>query len=152
MIHFVLPFLLATVAVRPPAPAHQKWPAEVARALYADHLKHDMGFSKASVARKAKWLSPDLLAKLNAELARPANPDEVPAINGDPFTDSQEYPKRFVVGKAEIIGDATRIPVVLTGNGRRRTVAVKLRNTPDGWRVDDLIYEDGSSLRSLLGK
>lgn len=148
---YVLPFLVASVAAPGPAAA-QKWPADVVRSLFADHFRHGMGFTKASVARKARWLSPDLLAKLNAELAKPNNPDEVPNINGDPFTDSQEYPKRFAVGKAEINGDATRIPVVFTGNGRRRTVAVKLRNTPEGWLVDDLIYEDGSTLRSLLGK
>ena len=133
-------------------PPSSAGPADTVHALFADHLKHDMGFTKASVARKAKWLSPDFLRQLNAELDRPGNPDEAPNINGDPFTDSQEYPKRFVVGKAEIRGVATRIPVTFTGNGRRRTVAVKLRNTPDGWRVDDLVYEDGKTLRGMLGK
>lgn len=127
-------------------------PVGVVRDLFADHLKHDMGFTRASVARKAKWLSADFLKQLNAELDKPGNPDEVPNIDGDPFTDSQEYPKRFVVGKSEIRGEVTRIPVIFTGNGRRRTVAVRLRKTPDGWRVDDLVYEDGRTLRGLLGK
>ncbi len=125
---------------------------EVVRALFMDHFRHGMGFTKASVERKAKWLTPDFLAQLNTELARPNNPDEVPNINGDPFTDSQEYPKKFVVGKGEIRGDATRIPVIFSGNGRRRTVALKMRNTAEGWRVDDLVYEDGRTLRGLLGK
>lgn len=145
----ILPFLAAAAVAPAPAP---KTPMEVVIALYADHFRHDKGFTKASVARKAGWLSPDFLARLNAELARPGNPDEVPTINGDPFTDSQEYPKRFRVGKAEITGDLTRIPVFFTGNGRLRTVAVELRKTSDGWRVDDLVYEDGRTLRSMLGK
>ena len=145
----VLPFLLASLTASLPAP---KAPVEIVRALFSDHFKNDMGFTKASVARKAKWLSPDLLARLNAELARPGNPEEVPAIDGDPFTDSQECPRRFKVGKAEIVGDITRIPVIFTGNGRRKTVAVELRKTSEGWRVDDLVYEGGATLRGLLGK
>ncbi len=117
-----------------------------------DHFRHGMGFTKASVARKAKWLSVDLLHQLNAELDRPKDPALVPNINGDPFTDSQEFPKRFVVGKAEIRGDVTRIPVIFIGNGHRRTVAARLRKTSEGWRLDDLVYEDGRTLRGTLGK
>lgn len=143
----LVPFALLGAQVPPAA-----GPAAVVRALFSDHIKHDMAFTKASIARKAKWLSADFLKQLNAELERPGNPDEVPNIDGDPFTNSQEYPKRFVVGKAEIRGAATRIPVTFTGNGVRRTVAVQLQKSPDGWRVDDLVYEDGKTLRSLLGK
>ena len=144
---FLVPVALLGAPASSPA-----GPAVVVRALFADHFKHDMGFTKASVARKARWLSTDFLNLINAELDRPRSSDEVPKIGGDPFTDSQEYPKRFVVGKAEIRGDVTRIPVIFTGNGRRRTVAVKMRKTPEGWRVDDLIFEDGRTLRSLLRK
>ena len=147
---FLIPSLVAP-ALKTPAPA-PNGPTEIVRALFSDHFKHDMGFTKESVARKARWLTPDFLAKLNAELSRPGNPDEVPNIDGDPFTDSQEYPKRFSAGKAEIVGELTRIPVLFTGNGRRRTIGVELRKTSDGWRVDNLVYEDGKTLRSRLGK
>ncbi len=112
-----------------------------------------MAFTKASLARKSKWLSPDFLARLKAEQARPGNPDEVPNIDGDPFTDSQEYPTRFVVGKATTEGQRARVPVRFSGKGAQRTLVALLRNSPDGWRVDDLVYEDGkTTLRSLLGK
>lgn len=117
-----------------------------------DHFKHGMGFTKASVARKAQWLSVDLLNQLNAELDRSKDPNIVPNIDGDPFTDSQEYPRRFVIGKAEIRGDVTRIPVIFTGNGHRKTVAARLRKTTEGWCLDDLVYEDGRTLRGMLGK
>ncbi len=156
MILHMLPLLIASMAVQAPAPkigAHgPSVPGEIVRALFADHFKHEMGFTKVSVAHKAKWLTPEFLKLLNAELDKPGNPDEVPNIDGDPFTNSQEYPRRFLVGIAEIRGELTRIPVTFTGNGRRKTVAVKLRNTSEGWRVDDLVYEDGKTLRSMLGK
>lgn len=127
-------------------------PVEVVRALFADHFKHTMGFTKASLARKSKWLSPDLLARLNAELARPGNPDEVPNIDGDPFTDSQEYPKHFVVGKAMNEGGLTRVPVTFSGNGPKQMVVALLRKTGGSWSVDDLAYQDGKTLRGQLGK
>ena len=153
--YMLLP-LIAPMAMQATAPKIQApvpgGPVEVVRALFADHFKHAMGFTKASVARKAKWLSPDLLARLNAELVRPGNPDEVPNIDGDPFTDSQEYPKRFVVGKAANDGDLTRVPVSFSGDGREQTVVAVLRKSAEGWCVDDLAYQDGKTLRGLLGK
>ena len=150
MVYFS-PFLVPVILLGAYGPS-AVGPATVVQALFSDHFKHERGFTKASVARKAKWLSTDFLNLLNVELDRRANPNEAPTIDGDPFTDSQEYPKRFVVGKAEIRGDVTRIPVIFTGNGHRRTIAVRLLETTDGWRVDDLFYEDGKTLRSRLGK
>jgi len=153
---FLLPILIAPIALQVSAPKVTapipEGPVEVVRALFADHFKHTMGFTKASVARKAKWLSTDLLARLNAELARPGNPDEVPNIDGDPFTDSQEYPTRFVVGKALNEADLTRVPVTFSGNGRKQTVVALLRKSGEGWCVDDLAYQDGKTLRGLLGR
>lgn len=156
MTPLLLPALLTLVAAQASAPKAMApvpdGPVEVVRALFSDHFNHAMGFTKASVARKTKWLSPELVARLNAELSRPGNPDEVPNINGDPFTDSQEYPKRFVVGKAMNEAELTRVPVTFGGNGRQRTVVALLRKSSEGWRVDDLAYQDGTTLRGSLGK
>lgn len=150
MITILLPLASISLLAVPVPP--QVAPAEVVRALFSDHFKHSMGFSKASVARKAKWLSADFLKQLNQELDRPSNPDEGPNIDGDPFTDSQEYPTRFQVGKATAEGALIRVPVLTSGNGRRHTIVAVLRDEPDGWRVDDLVYEEGKTLRNLLGK
>ena len=156
MTPWLLPSLVAPVALQATAPKVMapvpEGPVEVVRALFEDHFKHEMGFTKTSVARKKRWLSPDLLARLNAELDRPGNPDEVPNINGDPFTDSQEYPKRFVVGKALNEVDLTRVPVTFSGDGGKQTVVALLRISGGGWCVDDLAYQDGKTLRGMLGK
>ncbi len=153
MVQLILP-LISLSLLAAPAPKAAT-PEAVVRALFADHFSHGMGFTKASVSRKARWLTTGFQKQLNAELDKPASPDEAPTINGDPFTDSQEYPTRFVVGKAVrtgLAGPALKVSVTFKGNGRHRIVVALLMETPDGWRVDDLGYEDGKTLRSLLGK
>lgn len=118
------------------------------------HFAGDMGFTPATVARKAACLSPGLQQDIAAYFMRPAAPDEAPAINGDPFTDSQEYPSRFSLGLARIRGEHAEVPVYLGGqghDGRRQQLTLLLLREPDGgWRIDDLRYADGSALRALL--
>jgi len=140
--------LLPAVAV--PQPAGSKAEA-VVHAFYAYHLAHDPGFTLAAVRRRSGWMSPGLLARCRAYFSRPTRPDEVPAIDGDPFTDSQEYPKAFRVGPAAVEGDTARVNVTLTwAGGDRRTVTVVLVPARGVWRIDDVRFRTGPSLRELL--
>jgi hypothetical protein len=50
------------------------------------------------VGAKRAWLAPELLDLCKAYFKKPVPADDVPEIDGDPFTDSQEYPKLFRVG------------------------------------------------------
>ncbi len=128
-------------------------PAAVVTALYKHHLAHDMAFTPAAVAERSKWLAPDLLATCRAYFARPKPPDEVPDIDGDPFTDSQEYPTRFRLGETEQGADRAVVPVVLSWpGGATRTVHVHLARIHDAWLVTDVAYASGPSLRTLLGE
>ena len=80
-------------------------------------------------------------------------PDEVPEINGDPFTDSQEYPSGFRVGATEADGDRASVPVILSWpGGTTRTVRVRVARVGDAWIVSDVLYESGPSFRKLLGE
>ena len=128
----------------------QQVPRVIVQQLFADHFMHDMAFTPASVARKRTWLTPDLNQQIRIYFQRPAKPDEVPVINGDPFTNTQEYPSRFAVG--EPVQDASKasVPVVMTIGPTRRTVQVQLVRQGSGWLIDDLVYEDGATFRALL--
>jgi hypothetical protein len=119
--------------------------------FYGAHLKGDMGFSAASLARKQRFLSPDLYQALLAKAKEPSSPDEVPDIDGDPFTDSQEYPDAFRVGKLQSGGVGARVSVGFTWkNGNPpRAITVVLKNLQVGWRIDDLRYPQGGTLRDL---
>jgi hypothetical protein len=129
----------------------------VVRAFYAFHFAHDMGFSAAAVRRRAAWLAPDLLALCRAYFARPSNRDEVPSIDGDPFTDSQEYPRSFRVGapmaprSTAPAPDTALVPVTLVWSGtERRRLTVVVVAARGSWLIADVRYPDGPSLRHLL--
>lgn len=150
--------LLAATAPSAPVAAQSarpdSGPAAVVREFYAFHFAHDMAFTRAAVRARSRWLAPDLLAHIGAYFARPSDPNEVPDIDGDPFTDSQEYPRSFQVGVARIVGDTARVPVaMLWPEGDRRMVRVLLVRVGGAWRITDLRYANGEpSLRELLDK
>ncbi len=140
----------ALAAQRPaarPAPA----PAAVARAFFAFHFAHDMGFDAAAVRLRRRFLADDLLALCRAYFARPDTPDEVPPVDGDPFTDSQEYPQGFRVGAARVAGDSALVPVTMTWRwGEERPVTLVFTRGGGAWRIADVRYREGPSLRALL--
>jgi hypothetical protein len=122
----------------------------VVQSFYAEHFKHDMAFSTASVARKSTWLSRDLAQRLRAYLARAKSPHVVPAINGDPFTNTQEYPSAFVVGASSATARGATVPVVMAVGSAKHTVTVVLVRSAKGWLMDDFHYADATTLRQLL--
>ncbi len=144
----------------------------VVRTFYRYHLSHDMGFSESTVVKRKEWLSPDFYAVLLAEVRRPASPDEAPFVNGDPFTDSQEYPTRAETGAAKRVGeDEISVEVTLRWTRKvreyrqyrwerhavtrevedapARRLTLKLTRGQRLWRIDDVIAE-GKSLHATL--
>jgi hypothetical protein len=125
-------------------------PQAVVQALLQRHFKEDMGFTPASVARKAEWLTAGLQQRIAAGFAKPTPPGDAPDIDGDPFTNSQDPPSRFKVEAARVQADRAEVPVRFSGNGDSQRVRFILRLEQGAWRVDDVAYADGSSLRRLL--
>ena len=114
------------------------------------HMTHDMAFNPASVARKRAYLTPGLGSAIADYFKRPRPHDEVPPITGDPFTDSQEYPDRFLPGRARIDGARASVPIRLGDGSRHWEVEVLLLRQGERWQVDDLRYPGGTTLRGLL--
>jgi hypothetical protein len=116
-----------------------------------------MAFTATAVRRRAGWLAPDLVALCRAYFARPSSPDEVPAIDGDAFTDAQEYPRAFRVGRPRssalgpLSSDTVLVPVAMLWPGApSRTVTVVVVAARSSWRIADVRYPEGTSLRKLL--
>jgi len=124
-------------------------PTEIVQELLISHFTHDMGFTKQSVALKKEFLSTGLRAHIERYLAAPQAPDAAPEVNGDPFTDSQEYPDRFTLGQARTTGQRTLVQVHFERTKRR--VDYVLVSEGGRWVVDDLVDERDQSLRELLG-
>lgn len=125
-------------------------PEAVVARLLVDHFTHDMAFTKASIARKRGWLSAALNRQIAAYFAAPFPEDEPPPINGDPITNSQDYPTRFAIARAAVAGREAKVRVRFTDEGRSRPTEFLLRRGDVGWRIDDLIYDDGSRFSASL--
>jgi hypothetical protein len=125
-------------------------PADVVRTFYTYHFAHDMGFSEAAVRERSAWLAPELVDLCHAYFQKPVRPDEVPDVNGDPFTDSQEYPKSFSVGRPSVSDTIMRVPVTLSWPDHRRTIRVLLKVVDGSWRITNITYGGLRSLRTLL--
>ncbi|MDP3089412.1 MAG: hypothetical protein Q8N04_01945 [Nitrospira sp.] len=118
--------------------------------LLRQHMTRDMAFTKGSVAKKASMLTDSLTKAIAAYFARPVPQDEVPVINGDPFTNSQEYPTGFTVGAVLRVGSRATVPVRFDEEGRYKLVEYRLQLSGTTWGVDDLHYPDGATFRGLL--
>jgi hypothetical protein len=125
--------------------------AQTVRAFYTYHLAHDKSFNSKTVDARSRWLAPDLVAACRTYFAQPVSPDEVPDIEGDPFTDTQEYPQRFRVENAQVTGDTARAQLVFLGRGiAPRKLEVALIRVKGTWLINDIVYDAGPTLRDLL--
>lgn len=118
--------------------------------LLRDHMTHDMAFTQTTIDRKQHTLTKRLTRAIVNYFAHPSPKDEPPVINGDPFTDSQEYPTGFVFGSLSRAGSRTTVPVRFHDGGRSKVVEFRLQLVDKTWRVDDLHYTDGTTFRMLL--
>ena len=131
------------------------------RSFYTFHLARNKDFTASNVRLRRRFLTADLYKLLLDELKREAarskaQPDEAPYFEGDPLTDSQEYPDSFRIGKAEVSGDRVKVTVTMlwsdkTSRGRdQRDIVVEVAKTGASWLINDIISSQGSSLQAEL--
>ena len=125
-------------------------PGAVVQVLLSEHMTGDMGFTAVTVARKSRFLSAELSNMIGSYFRQPRLADEVPPINGDPFTNSQEYPNRFTIARVETNGSGATVRVIFRDGVRERPVVWLLRRVGSQWLLDDLRYDDGKTFRALL--
>jgi len=130
-------------------------PSEVVKSFYRFHLAHNMSFTRPNVVRRQAWLSSTLYKLLLNEFVREnqysrSHPREefVPYMEGDPFTESQEYPNSFRMGSSLVTGDKADVKVMLLWgtkggkSGDQRNIEVKLVKQNGKWLIDNIIDVD----------
>lgn len=127
-------------------------PEGVVQRFLEAHFVGDMAFTKDLIASRSATITPDLFGKFRAYFAKPSDLDEAPAINGDPFTDSQDYPARFSVGAGDPTGVGMVVPVEFADAFASKAVLYELARKRGRWLISDLIYEDGSRLSAILSE
>jgi hypothetical protein len=76
---------------------------------------------------------------------------EVGRLDGDPLYNAQEIEiANFSVSQAENVSGETRITVRFKNLSKSVRFVYVLTQTPDGWRISDIRYNDGSSLKKTL--
>ena len=76
---------------------------------------------------------------------------EVGRLDGDPLYNAQDIEiKDFSVSAPEMVGGETRVTVHFKNIGKPTRVIYVLSRTADGWRISDIRYDDGSSLKKIL--
>ena len=63
-------------------------PAGIVQRLLESHFAGDMGFDATTAASKRAWLTDALRTRIARYFAKSRPSDDVPPIDGDPFTDS----------------------------------------------------------------
>ena len=146
----IIALLFSFFAVQAPAaePATQD-PAQTVQAFYAYHLKHDMGFGKTQINARKSWLTPDLYALITKVLKKPVPEGDAPDIEGDIFTDSQDTPTAFHVGKATTDKTTAKVEVTFTWSKEKRKYTVILSQIDHAWRIQDIDYGDRSMTKDL---
>ena len=135
----------------PGALAAATTPAGVVQRFLEAHFVSDMRFNAARLASKSAVLTPTLVALTKKYFARPVPEGDAPDIDGDPFTNSQDYPTRFSVGAPTTAASSATVPVRFFDSSSASVVTYQLLLESGIWRIDDIRYDDGSTFRKLLG-
>ncbi len=137
---------------------------ETVRSFYSQHFtsSDEMGFTRENVTKKEKFLTPELYKLLQNEFARQdefvkAHPDEVPFMDGDPFTASQEYPTGFKVGECKISGESRvshNVRLFWKNDNKpvERMMKIEAEKRSDKWLISDFVDDKGESLVKTLSR
>lgn len=127
-------------------------PEAAVQTLLEQHFNGDMSFSLDNWVDKRAALTAALNEQIEAYAAADWPVDEVPPINGDPLTDSQEYPTRFAVRRGH--GDGPRVPVEVDFADRhvRKRLVYTMHFEQGRWLLSDVHGESGESFADALAE
>jgi hypothetical protein len=142
---------LAMLAAAATGLAAEDTPKAFLEKLYANYTGPDRkGLMVDSDKVLARYLSPDLIKLMDEMYAAAKKADEVPALDGDPFVDAQEWQiKSFDITVDQTGADKATGHVSFKNFDEQRSVTVDLVRLKSGWRIDDIDWGEGT-LRKLV--
>ena len=115
-------------------------------AFYHFHFAHSKDFLRTNVKRRRRWLTPELYGLLMNEFRRydlhlKAHPDDAPYMEGDPFTNTQEYPDANRVGTSVMGSDGKAlVPVTFFWHGRESgKIKVEVIRRGNAWLISNIL-------------
>ncbi len=130
-----------------PAPAQQTSPRAFLEAIYKPYLSKDYPGQPYRDANR--FFVPTLARAMNADGAAANRRGEVPALDGDPFVDAQDWEITNLAIAVVMKGTTAATGTVTFANlGQAKKLVIDLEQTPAGWRIADIKAPSGS-LRAL---
>lgn len=147
---FALDQRIYTLGRSPGTRAQPGSPAAQVQALLEAHYAGGTRFDPERTEALRDYLSEALRRDIAHYFAAPWPADEVPPINGDPYTGSQEIPTHFRVLDAQLEGERARVPVEFADAYRQKRVDYLLQQIDGRWLLRDLEWSDGHRFVDLL--
>jgi hypothetical protein len=138
------------IGLAAPALAEEATPQAFLTALYHRYEgKHTRGIDYADKRTLLRYFDPSLVALITVDQEPAKKNDEVPALNGDPFVDAQEWEITQLAITAEVSGpDKANGTVAFRNFNKAQKFRIALVRLKDGWRIADIVWSEGS-LRGL---
>jgi len=123
--------------------------ALVADLYHVHNAKHSPFFQTRSRALLYKYFARDLADMIWKDAVK--SKGEVGAIDGDPLYDAQDVEiKKFAIAKATVESGKAQVNVTFENLGQAKSFIFTLINGKTGWRINDINYGEGRSLRGYL--
>lgn len=129
----------------------QTSPDGVVKSLYTAH-KNGRGniFTKQSKEILHKFFDQKLADLIWKELNHQPE-DEVGNLDFDPLYNAQDIQiSKFKIGKPKVAGNKATVLVTFDNGGRHNLLTFPLIKTGAGWKIQNINYEDGSTLIKIL--
>jgi hypothetical protein len=141
--------LSVSVQGQPAAPKRLS-PKALVSDLYREHnRKHSPFFQTRSRALLYKYFEKSLADMIWKDAVHSKR--EVGAIDGDPLYDAQDMDiKKFVIAKPSYENGKALVSVSFENLGQQKTIVFILVNGRSGWRIGDLDYGQGRTLKGDL--
>lgn len=125
-------------------------PSALVADLYRVHnQKHSPFFQTRSRALLYKYFEKGVADMIWKDAVK--SKGEVGAIDGDPLYNAQDTDiKKFAIAKPVYADGKARVDVTFENFGQKNTIVFILVNGRTGWRINDLDYGDGDTLRGYL--
>lgn len=151
----MLRYLLATVLALMAAPAWSDSPNDspqaLMRELYRVHAEGDGPLLRSEgKAERRVFFTASLVEALEREIDRP-DPEELGNLDFDPFYNAQETDLGALdIAVAKVSGNATVALARFENGGNPIEVAYRVVLDGEAWRIDDIEYGEGRTLRKTL--
>jgi uncharacterized protein DUF3828 len=147
----LLAAMAAMAVMTAAATAESASPQAFIDGIYKHYLgKDSKGLALSNDAVIRRYFAPPLAAAIVKDFAQAHKAGEVPLLNGDPFVDAQDWEISNLKTAVKSTGASTAVATATFVQFMEpRTVTLDLVNTPAGWRIADIRWPRGSSLRAL---